>query len=110
MLKHHVIQRLREQRGWDQKRLASESQVNPSVISRLERGVQQDFKLSVVLAIARALNIDISTIVQQDEYETDVVEDLQVAIRRCVIQPHTVQRQIAGMINGLLNVVEHGGD
>jgi transcriptional regulator with XRE-family HTH domain len=55
----HVLRSLREARGWDQQQLSTESGVNQSVISRLERGLQIDLKVSVLLALSRALQTPI---------------------------------------------------
>jgi transcriptional regulator with XRE-family HTH domain len=54
-----VLRSLREARGWDQQQLSTVSGVNQSVISRLERGLQMDLKVSVLLALSRALQTPI---------------------------------------------------
>lgn len=53
------IAELRRNLGWEQQHLAEAAGVTASVISHLERNIQPDFKLSVVIAVAKALNVTI---------------------------------------------------
>ena len=52
-----LIAKLRKQKGWEQQQLAAAAAVDPSVVSRLEQGIQEDFKLSVAVSIAKALGV-----------------------------------------------------
>lgn len=54
-----MLRSLRELRGWDQQALATQADVDRSVISRIERGSQRDLKVSVLVALARALEVPV---------------------------------------------------
>jgi transcriptional regulator with XRE-family HTH domain len=101
------IRLLRESKGWDQRRLAQAAGVNPSVISRLERGLQKDVMLSVTLAIAAALGVPLSTMV--DEPGKAPTQELIPELRAIVVllagQSEAVQKQVAGMIRGFLGAI-----
>src|SRR5262245_12483214 len=57
ILDTQALRSLREAKGWDQQTLASAAGVDPSVVSRLERGLQVDLKASVLVGLAYALDI-----------------------------------------------------
>lgn len=65
-LNRQKLKQLRELRGWDQKHLALCADVDASVISRLERGLQNDVRLSVVIAITQALGVAITDILDEE--------------------------------------------
>lgn len=102
------IAQMRQQRGWDQYELAKQAGVHPSVISRLERGVQEDARLSVVLAIADALGITVDELLSRTAVE-DVVQtmvpELQVILVELQKQPAVIQQQAAGILRGFLSTL-----
>ncbi len=102
------IARLRKQKGWDQYELAAAAHVTPSVVSRLERNLQADFRLSVVAVIAAALDVPVDSLLKREEtVRTDeLVVDLQVAVAQLKRQPEEVQRHAAGIIRGYLSSFE----
>jgi transcriptional regulator with XRE-family HTH domain len=107
-----LMRHLRERKGWDQQTLASEAHVHPSVISRLERGSQQDVRLSVVAAIAATLEVSIDDLVREGrqhqslEPSSPLIAELEILIRELGDKPIEVQRQIAGMIRGFLSALD----
>jgi len=102
------IRSLRKQKGWEQKDLAASAKINPAVISRLERGNQNDFKISVIVSIAAALSVPIDNLLQE-EYQFSpptLSPELQSAISHLNTHPTHVQNRIAGMIEGYLSALE----
>lgn len=59
------IKRLREQRGFSQSELARRVDLNPSGVSRAERG-QHGFTLETLSAIARALGVTLNDLTQRE--------------------------------------------
>lgn len=104
----NIIATLRKQRGWDQTTLAEKAQVDVSVISRLERNLQPDFKFSVVAAVADVLEISIDslTTVPSASDVVDIASELQIAIEMLQKQPLRFQRQMAAIILAYLNTME----
>lgn len=91
---------LREAKQLTQQQLSQLSGVNGSVISRLERNMQTDFKLSVIANLAKALETTIDELMveapQADvrEFEPELKAALQV-LRR---QSPFAQKQLASII------------
>lgn len=102
------IVELRTALGWDQKQLAQAANIARSVVSRLEKGNQTDFKLSIVVALAKALGVSVDTLLvdSAETYTTGLVPDLQSVLFQLKEQPETVQKQIARIIRGYLSPSE----
>ena len=81
--------------------------VNPSVVSRLERGLQTDLKASVLVALAHALEIPVDTLIPSQslllvpEYLTNLAAVLAEIDRL----PEVYQRQIAALLYGYLSAL-----
>jgi transcriptional regulator with XRE-family HTH domain len=101
------ITALRKQKGWDQYELAREAGIAPSVVSRLERDLQADFKISVVTAVANALGVTVdSLLVETAQVESvTIIPELQSIIAVLGKYPEQVQKIAAGILNGLLSVL-----
>src|SRR5689334_8077888 len=88
------IVELRLQRKWDQKQLAQAAGVAQSVISRLEQGLQADFKISVIAAVAKALGVSVDSLLalpyQPDT--GDVVIELREVVNEISNLPPVIQR------------------
>ena len=101
-IKNSRIVELRLQKKWDQKQLAQEARVAQSVISRLERGLQADFKISVIAAVAKALGVSVDSLLT-NPYQADTGE-IAIELREVMIelsnQPKSIQRQAAGILRG----------
>lgn len=112
MLDSQKVSRLRREHGWEQKDLAEFADIHPSVISRLERGLQVDFKLSIVLRIARALGTSIDDLLQEPN-STDqqrFVPELNLALERLRFHSSDTQQWVAAMILGFLRAFERTND
>src|SRR5258708_31058 len=92
---------LRQAKHWDQKQLAEVAGVDRSVISRLERSVQADCRLSVLIALAAALNAPVETLIESGQavQTGDYAPDLAAALTRVSRQPLSVQTHAAWILN-----------
>lgn len=100
------ITTLREQRGWTQAQLAEAAGVTPSVISRLERNLQADFKLGVVVAVADALGVSLDALLgRQVEIEAagTLVVDLRSVLADLSTYPPAVQQHVAEIMRAYLD-------
>lgn len=102
------ITRLRELKGWSQQDLAEYSGVDGSVISRLERNIQSDFKVSVIYAVANALDTTIDDLLLPDvQIEVgEFIPVLEVALRSLSRQTPFAQNQIAKIIQAYISSLE----
>lgn len=75
---------LRTAKGWDQKQLAEAAGVDRSVISRLERGLQADCRVSVLIAISAALNIPPEALIVNSHVDAsnNVTLELEASLTR----------------------------
>ena len=108
MLNISKIAELRKQKGWDQQTLANQAGVDPSLISRLERGLQGDFKLSVVVSIAKALEVSVDSILESKYHIKEPIfePELTVILNQLGKKPGKIQLQVAAMLKGYLNYVD----
>jgi transcriptional regulator with XRE-family HTH domain len=113
MLNGPLIRYLREQKGWDQQTLAAKANVHPSVISRLERGLQDDVRFSVVVAIAQTLGVSIDSLVREAmdgvaiAPPASMIAELEIMIREFGNEPIEIQRQAAGILRGFLSALRN---
>lgn len=66
------LRSLRRSLGWSLDALAERSNLSPSTISRLETG-KRSVSLDVLVPLARALQIDLDSLLEADTPDTDVV-------------------------------------
>lgn len=105
MIDPSKIEQFRLNKNWNQLQLAQKAKINPSVISRIERGLQKDCKLSVILAIASALDVRIDDLLTtRNETEYDV--ELEAAMQQLVKYPQAKQKQAAAILRGYLSSLE----
>jgi len=108
LLNSEKIVRLRKQRGWDQKALAKTAGIDQAVVSRIERGIQKDFKLSVVVAIANAFEIEVDDLLN-DEFKHTIhllTPELKSAISRLGKASPQIQNRIAAIIESYLSALQ----
>jgi transcriptional regulator with XRE-family HTH domain len=102
-----LIKALREQKQWEQRDLAQAASLSPSVISRLENGLQRDCKLSVAVAIARAFGVTVDTLLNQNfqAESPSLTPRLQTVLAQLSEQPTSIQNGIAGMLQGYITTI-----
>ena len=102
-----VLRMQREAKGWDQRTLARKAGINPSVVSRLERGLQTDLKASVLVALAQALEIPVDTLIPSQSLLLipDYLTNLAAVLAEIDRLPEVYQRQIAALLYGYLSAL-----
>lgn len=102
------ITELREQRGLNQYELAEQAGIAPSVVSRLERDLQGDFKISVLASVAKTLNVRVDDLLVEEHQavEPKLQPELSAVMRDLEDHSEQVQRLAAGVLRGLLSSVE----
>lgn len=96
---------IRGAKGWDQKQLSDAAGIDRSVISRLERRIQTDCRLSVLVAIATVLEVPIEMLVQQNvsDNEHPLSPELAANLERLKNQSLKIQRHAALILNAFLD-------
>jgi transcriptional regulator with XRE-family HTH domain len=109
LLNVEMLRSLREVRGWDQRTLAEHAGIDRSIISRLERGTQQDLKVSILVAIARAFDVSTDTLIVAPEPEGDdhapLTAELSAAVDALSPLSQAHQRQVAAVLRGYLSAM-----
>lgn len=103
----NVIRSVLEAKGWDQLTLAQMANVNPSVVSRLERGLQDDLKASVLVALARALEMPVESLLLPSLRQVPLSlspELLEIVVELYMLTPH-FQRQVIALLQGYLSTL-----
>jgi len=97
-----VLRALREARGWDQQTLATTAAVDPSVVSRLERGLQHNLRASVLVALADALDTPVDTLLDGAHQRTKPVfeAELTAILDQLSKLSPAHQRQVAAILQG----------
>ncbi|MEM9955029.1 MAG: helix-turn-helix transcriptional regulator [Chloroflexota bacterium] len=99
---------LRKQKQMDQTELANQAGIAQSVVSRMERNMQVDYKLSVVIAVANALDVGIEDIVENNIHLTqeDKLEpELKSLLRELPSLDGKSQRIIAKTMKTLIDAL-----
>jgi transcriptional regulator with XRE-family HTH domain len=94
------IAALRKIRGWEQQDLAAHAKINSSVISRMERGLQDDFKLSVIVQIAQALEVSVDQLLASSWQQTNpaFTPELENSFRILSLQSAEIQNHLAAIV------------
>jgi transcriptional regulator with XRE-family HTH domain len=97
----------REAKGWDQLTLAQQAGVHPSVVSRLERGLQGDLRASVLINLAIALEVPVDALLPPTHQPPSPREVVELAALLTLIEqlPAPYQRQIAALLHGYLSAM-----
>lgn len=99
---------LRNQQGLGLRELATKAQVDHSVISRLERNLQEDCMVSVVVAIASALGVAVDDLLRDGQQATNrkLIPEFQAVSNDFAQHPPKIQRQAAGILRGFLSTLD----
>lgn len=62
---HEALTRLREERGWNRRELADAAGVDPSTVTRLEKGERTNPTATVVYLLAKALGANIPDLIHE---------------------------------------------
>lgn len=103
------ILELRKARGWEQQDLADAANVARSVISRMERNIQSDFQVSVLISVASAFGVSTDSLLMP-EYQQEqptIAPELQSAVSQLSERPTAVQKLAASVLTGLLNGLDN---
>ena len=101
----NMIRSVREARGWDQLTLAQIANVNPSVVSRLERGLQDDLKASVLVALARALEVPVDSLLHPSlrHVPPTFSPELEAVLATLAQLSPVMQQQVAAVLQGYMS-------
>jgi transcriptional regulator with XRE-family HTH domain len=101
-----LLRALRKARGLSQDALANRAGVDRTVVARLERGGQQDMRLSVLVGLARALDVSIEKLVKRPQTANgeppQLSQELAAAIAALDTLDLEMQHQIAAILNAYL--------
>jgi transcriptional regulator with XRE-family HTH domain len=104
LLDPKTLRTLREAKGWNQQALAEAAGIDPSVISRLERGLQSDLRASVLIALADALSTPVDTLLTPPHKHTTptALAELVAVIYDIQRLSDARQRQVAAILRAYL--------
>lgn len=105
LLNPKTLRVLRAGKGWDQKTLAQAAGVDPSVISRLERGLQDDLRVSVLVGIAGALGTSVDALLSAPYGRagaSGVIPELAGVLSELESLSEKHQRQLAAILRAYL--------
>ena len=107
-----VLRALREAKGWDQLTLARAAGIDPSVISRLERGIQGDLRASVLIALARALHTSVDSLlaVPYQQTESALILELAAVVAELPQLPESYQRHVAAILRAYISALPDSPD
>ena len=93
------LQALRVARGWDRHTLATRAGISPSVITRIERGLQTDLRVSILLALAVTLDVPLDALVLRPQALSGPLQaELSAALLRLETLSQAQQRQVAALL------------
>jgi len=102
-----MLRFLREAKGWDQLTLANKAGINPSVISRLERGLQKDFKISIIVALAQTLETSVDSLLTAPNHpvQTELTVELEATMKEISRLGKNYQHQVAAILQAYLSAM-----
>ena len=93
----HLLHDQRESKGWSQRKLADVAGVDNTLISRLERNLQDDVGVKSVLALAKALELPVEDLLSPSARRASFVlpsELFAVFAEISALSPHRQQHVI----------------
>lgn len=110
LLDTRTLRTLREAQGWDQQTLAQRAGVDPSVISRLERGLQEDLRVSVMVALARALGTSVESLLAAPPVPLRFGAELTAALTQLDALSRAQQHQVAALLRAYVTTLPSDSD
>jgi len=100
VIDRQTLRALRPAHDGDQQTVARTAAVDPSVVARLDRGLQSDLDASVLVALARSLGVAVDALLAAPTARTaaDVVPALAAAVAEVSHLPEVEQRRRAAML------------
>lgn len=107
VIDQNALRVLREARGWNQRMLCEVASVDPAVLSRLERGVQDDVSASALVALARALDTPIEALLTPppDAIARALAPEWTGIVRRVSALSIATQRHVARIVKVFLSTL-----
>lgn len=104
------IAELRKQQGLGIRELASKAHIDHSILSRLERDLQEDCKLSIIASIASVLGVKVDDLLRHGQRTTNhsLVPELQAVNNELAKRSTEIQQQAAGILRGYLSTLDVG--
>lgn len=101
------LRTLRQARGWNQAALAHRAAVDPSIISRLERGLQENITVAVLVALAQALDVPVEALLTpyRQPAPAELVQELAVAVSELGSLSAEHQKLVAAILQGCLSAL-----
>lgn len=105
MINIAALRHYREQKHWSQRDLARVAKVDASIVSRLERGLQDDMTVGVLVALSDALDIPpaalLPPIVEDDSPRSaTLTAEMADVVRLVAFLPPRFQNHLAATIRG----------
>lgn len=94
-----------ENRGWDRQTLATREGIDPSVISRLERGLQDDMRASVLSALARVFQVRVELLLAEPLAPPALGTELTGAVAALGPLSPAQQRQVAALLRAYISTL-----
>ena len=106
-----VLRALRRARNWDQKQLAVAAGINPSVVSRLERGIQRDVAASVLVVLSRALAVPVDALLNTPyRGPNPVLPEVTAVLTELATLPEAYQRQGAAILRAFIATIPRAAE
>jgi len=103
------LRKLRQGRGWDQKTLAKQANVDPSIISRLERGLQENITVSVLIGLAKSLGVPVDALLvpYRETKQGELTYELSLAVGELPSLSAEHQRLVAAILQGCMSALSN---
>jgi len=101
------LRALRHAKGWDQKTLAQQASVDPSVVSRLERGLQENITVAVLIGLAQSLDTSAEALLApyRRPVEGELTHELGVEVAELQTLPTEQQHVVAAILRAYVSAV-----
>ena len=110
-----TLRAMREARGWNQSTLARTAGIHPSVISRIERGMQDNLDADVLVALARSLQAPVDALLVTPDKPGEhgrgrLMRELAAEVAVLAELSDTQQRQVAAIVRAYRATLPGNGE